>query len=56
MLATQRWGHVNLAGEWFRDSFLKGSGTVDDPIISKDVSAQCSGFSRDALIYGGYFN
>ena len=33
--ATQRWGHVNLAGEWFRDSFLKGSGTVEDPIISK---------------------
>jgi glycosyltransferase involved in cell wall biosynthesis len=54
--ATQRWGHVNLAGEWFRDSYLKGSGTVDDPIISKDVSAQCSGFSRDALMYGGYFD
>ena len=56
MLAAQRWGHVNLAGEWFRDSFLKGAGTVDDPIISTDVSAQCSGFSRDALLYGGYFD
>jgi glycosyltransferase involved in cell wall biosynthesis len=54
--ATQRWGHVNLAGEWFRDSFLKGSGTVDDPILSKDVTAQCSGFSRAALLYGGYFD
>ncbi len=54
--ATQRWGHVNLAGPWFSPSFLKGSGTVDDPILSKDVTAQCSGFSRAALLYGGYFD
>jgi GT2 family glycosyltransferase len=54
--ATQRWGHVNLAGEWFRETFLRGSGTVDDPVISKDVTAQCSGFSRAALLYGGYFD
>ena len=50
VLATERWGHANLAGEWFRGSFLKGSGTVDDPILSKDVSAQCSGFSRAASL------
>jgi GT2 family glycosyltransferase len=56
VLATRRWGHINLAGDWLRDSFLKGSGTVDDPILSKDVTAQCSGFSRDALLYGGYFD
>jgi glycosyltransferase involved in cell wall biosynthesis len=54
--ATQRWGHANLAGEWFRDRFLRGAGTVDDPIISKDVTAQCSSFSRAALLYGGYFD
>jgi GT2 family glycosyltransferase len=54
--ASERWGHANLAGEWFRDSFLKGTGTVDDPILSKDVSAQCSSFSRAALLYGGYFD
>jgi glycosyltransferase involved in cell wall biosynthesis len=56
VMAAQRWGHINLAGEWFRDSFLKGSGTVDDPILSKDVTAQCSAFSRTALLYGGYFD
>jgi GT2 family glycosyltransferase len=56
MLAAERWGHVNLAGEWFKDSFLKGSGTVDDPILATSVSAQCSGFSRTALRYGGYFD
>jgi glycosyltransferase involved in cell wall biosynthesis len=55
-LATQRWGHANLAGEWFRDSFLRGTGTVDDPILSKDVTAQCSSFSRMSLLYGGYFD
>ncbi len=55
-LAALRWGHVNLAGEWFRDSFLRGTGTVDDPILSTNVSAQCSGFSRTALSYGGYFD
>ncbi|HET6196399.1 MAG TPA: glycosyltransferase, partial [Acetobacteraceae bacterium] len=54
--ATQAWGHVNLAGPWFSDSFLRGTGTVDDPIVSKDVTAQCSGYSRAALLYGGYFD
>jgi len=54
--ASERWGHVNLAGEWFRDSFLRGTGTIDDPILSKDVSAQCSGFSRSALLFGGYLD
>ncbi len=54
--AVSRWGHANLAGEWFRSSFLSGTGTVDDPILSKDVTAQCSAFSREALAYGGYFD
>ena len=54
--AALRWGHVNLAGSWFADSFLSGAGTVDDPILSTNVSAQCSGFSRTALLYGGYFD
>jgi glycosyltransferase involved in cell wall biosynthesis len=54
--ASERWGHVNLAGTWFSDSFLRGAGTVDDPIVSLDVSAQCSGFARAALLYGGYFD
>lgn len=54
--AVQRWGHVNLAGRWFSDSFLSGTGTLDDPILSTSVSAQCSGFSHTALLYGGYFD
>jgi glycosyltransferase involved in cell wall biosynthesis len=54
--ASLRWGHINLAGEWLRRSFVRGSGTVDDPYLSTDVTAQCSGFSRTALLYGGYFD
>jgi len=54
--AIQLWGHANLAGDWFRDSFIGGTGTADDPILSTNVSAQCSGFSRNALLYGGYFD
>jgi glycosyltransferase involved in cell wall biosynthesis len=54
--ASLRWGHANLAAEWLRSSFLKGAGTVDDPVFSVDVTAQCSSFSRTALLYGGYFD
>src|SRR5262249_4809182 len=55
-LVTPRWGHVKLAGEGFRETFLGGTGTLDDPIVSKNVTAQCSGYSRGALQYGGYFD
>ena len=54
--AAPRWGHANCAGEWFRRDFLKGTGTVDDPILCKSISAQCSAFSREALRYGGYMD
>ena len=54
--ASERWGHANLGAPWLHDSFLKGTGTVDDPYLSLDVTAQCSSFSREALLYGGYFD
>jgi glycosyltransferase involved in cell wall biosynthesis len=54
--AAHRWGHSNCAGEWFRSEFLKGSGTLDDPILCKVVTAQCSVYSREALRYGGYLD
>jgi len=56
VLASQGWGHANFAGDWFSDSFVRGAGTVEDPILSRNVSAQCSGFSRAALLYGGYMD
>jgi glycosyltransferase involved in cell wall biosynthesis len=56
MEASRRWGHVNYAGEWMRHLFLSGSGTLDDPVRSLFLSAQCCGYSRDALTYAGYFD
>ena len=54
--ACQRWGHVNFAGDWLKEHFLSGTGTVDDPVHSKIVTAQCSAYSRAALTFGGYFD
>ncbi|MDR3533473.1 MAG: glycosyltransferase [Rhodopila sp.] len=54
--AAQRWGHVNYAGEWMREHFISGTGTADDPIRSRMVTAQCAAYSRAALTYGGYFD
>lgn len=56
MDAALRWGHANMAGEWFRESFLSGSGTLEDPILSPKLTAQCAVFSREALLFGGYFD
>jgi glycosyltransferase involved in cell wall biosynthesis len=53
---AQRWGHTNIAGGWFQDSFLSGAGTADDPFRSVDVSAQCSAYSREAILFGGYLD
>ena len=54
--ATQRWGHVNFAGDWMQEHFLAGTGSSDDPVRSRLVTAQCASFSRDALTYAGYFD
>ena len=50
------WGHANLAGEWMKEHFLSGTGTLDDPVHSTAVTAQCSVYSREALLFGGYFD
>jgi glycosyltransferase involved in cell wall biosynthesis len=56
MNAALRWGHVNLAGEWMREGFVGGAGTLDDPVRSTLVTANCAAFSREALLFGGYFD
>lgn len=50
------WGHANVAVEWLREKFLSGTGTLDDPVHSAAVTAQCSVYSREALLFGGYFD
>lgn len=54
--AARGWGHANLAGRWFRQEFLGGSGTVEDPIISQSTSGQCAAFSREALLFCGFMD
>jgi hypothetical protein len=56
MTAARRWGHANFAGDWMQEHFLSGSGTVDDPVRCKMVTAQCSAYSHTALTFGGYFD
>jgi Glycosyl transferase family 2 len=56
MTAAIRWGHANVAAQWLREHFVSGAGTVEDPILSKRVTAQCAVFSREALLFGGYFD
>lgn len=56
MTAARQWGHANFAGDWMHEFFLSGSGTVDDPVRCKMVTAQCSVYSKAALTFGGYFD
>ena len=54
--AAIRWGHVNTAGDWLAQHFMSGAGTPEDPVLSTHVTAQCAAFSREALLFGGYFD
>lgn len=54
--AAQRWGHANWAAPWMTQYFTEGAGTPDSPYESTAITAQCASFSRDSLIYGGYFD
>jgi len=58
MQAAVRWGHANVAGRWIQEHIVPGAGagTVDDPIYSHRITAQCAAFSREALLFGGYFD
>lgn len=56
MRAATRWGHANYAADWMTGSFESGAGTPDDPVVSRDVTAQCAVYSRAALTFGGYFD
>ena len=55
--AARRWGHVNLAGDWFPAGHIaSGAGTPGDPILSTHVSGQVEAFTREAIMYGGYLD
>lgn len=54
--AALRWGHVNNAPPWLQADFVSGAGTAEDPIRSPRLSAQCSVYSRESILFGGYFD
>lgn len=54
--ATKRWGHINLAASHWPSNFSYGKGTADDPYRSGHVSAQCAGFTKEAVELVGYFD
>jgi hypothetical protein len=58
MNAAVRWGHANVAARWIEAHLAPGfgAGTVADPIYSSKLTAQCAVFSREALLFGGYFD
>jgi hypothetical protein len=54
--AAQKFGHVNLAGVWFRNKFLSGGGAPNDPVRSESTSGQVTAFNREALDTVGYMD
>lgn len=56
MQAALRWGHVNHAPHWLREHFAAGAGTAADPVVSRRLGTQCSVFSRESLLFGGYYD
>lgn len=54
--AAQKWGHVNFAGDWFRERVLSGTGDINSPFVSASLSGQCVAFSRQALSVCGFMD
>ena len=54
--AAERWGHANWAAPWMKQYFEEGTGVPEMPYASSAITAQCASFSREALIYGGFFD
>jgi GT2 family glycosyltransferase len=54
--AIDKWGHVNIASDAHMGFSVGGTGTLDDPMMCTVISAQCSGFSREAIAFVGFFD
>ncbi len=54
--ATLRFGHINLAGHWFKEKFIEGHGTSANPISCFSSSGQCVAFSRKVIERVGFFD
>jgi len=54
--AAQRWGHISGLPRGIPERPVTGTGTLDDPFESEWLTAQCAVFSREAVLFGGYFD
>lgn len=52
--AALRWGHASLAGDWLKAGFIRGAGTLDDPLLSTRVSGKCAAYGRATVGFVGY--
>ncbi len=56
MQATRRWGHINYASESMAPHIVSGTGGPDDPFVTTALTAQCCGYAREAITWGGYLD
>lgn len=56
ILAAARHGHVNYAPPAVSGGRLAGNGTGEDPYLAPVLTSHAAGFSREALLFGGYFD
>ncbi|WP_048861032.1 glycosyltransferase family 2 protein, partial [Acidisphaera rubrifaciens] len=56
ILAAARHGHVNHAPAAIADTRLAGAGTGEDPYLAPMLTSHAAGFSREAVLFGGYFD
>ena len=54
--AALKYGHINLAGHWFKEKFFAGHGTPASPISCFSSSGQCVAFSRKVIERIGFFD
>ena len=54
--AAHLWGHANFAAPWMKHLFVSGQGTAADPILCGAITAQCAVFSRESLLFGGFYD
>jgi hypothetical protein len=49
-------GHINFAGDWFKEQDSSGNGTPDDPVRSPHTSGQCVAFTSEAIEAVGFMD
>ncbi len=54
--AAIKYGHINLYPSHWTEGNVSGSGTVDDPYVSRLLTGQCSAFTRQSINTAGFMD